>query len=493
MRSPAVAPPPADRSAARLVAANSAWQVVSFAARAVAGLAVAILLARSGGPRPLGVFQFALTLAHMLPFYFGIPPLLAREVARRPDEGRRWIEAGTLIALVGGCLFAGILTIGAIVVGASSGTVVAILLAGIGMGFDGIARVQFAAFWAWERLRLEAVITGVQEAAFLVAAAVAIGAGAGAEGALVAFGASRALGAALGWAVVGRQLGAPTVPRADRAFLRSTVRRATPFALDDMLTLTYMRADAVLLGVFKGPVAVGLYQAGTNLVLYFNVLARSINRALYPRMSKAWPTRPSDFGRLRDASLRSIGLIAMPIAVASLLLAPRTFDFLYGPRFDRAVLTYQLLVLVIPVRMLGHTFSVALAAVDRQTRRTVAVAVTAGVNVVLNLYFITRWSYLGAAMTTVICESALLLVFIVLLRQVTGASALLPAVVVPGLATLPMAAAIVLTAGQHLVVSAVVGTVVYGLTVLAYALLRTRSGVRQRPALALLALVRPAR
>jgi O-antigen/teichoic acid export membrane protein len=493
MRSPAVAPQPADRSAARLVAANSAWQVASFAARAVAGLGVAILLARSGGPRPLGVFQFALTLAHMLPFYFGIPPLLAREVARRPDDGRRWIEAGTLIALVAGCLFAGVLTAGTLVVGASQQTVVAVLLAGIGMGFDGVARIQFAAFWAWERMRLEAVITGLQEAAFLVAAATAIWAGLGAEGALVAFGASRALGAGLGWALVSRQLGAPVVPRTDLTFLRGTVRRATPFALDDMLTLTYMRADAVLLGVFKGPVAVGLYQAGTNLVLYFNVLARSINRALYPRMSKAWPARPGDFGRLRDASLRSIGLIAMPIAVASLLLAPRTFDFLYGPRFDRAVLTYQLLVLVIPVRMLGHTFSVALAAADRQTRRTVAVAVVAILNVALNLYFIPRWSYLGAALTTVICETGLLLVFIVLLRQVAGATALLPAVVVPGLATLPMAAVIVLTNSQHLLVSAVAGTVTYALTVLAYALLRTPAGLRAHPAGALLALVRPAR
>ena len=52
--------------------------------------------------------------------------------------------------------------------------------------------------------------------------------------------------------------------------------------INDTLTLTYMRADSVMLGIFKGPVAVGLYQAGTNLVLYFNVLARSINRAALP-------------------------------------------------------------------------------------------------------------------------------------------------------------------------------------------------------------------
>jgi O-antigen/teichoic acid export membrane protein len=143
--------------------------------------------------------------------------------------------------------------------------------------------------------------------------------------------------------------------------------------------------------------------------------------------------------------------------------------------------------------MLGHTFSVALAAADRQTRRTVAVSVVAVLNVALNLYAIPRWSYLGAAITTIVCETVLLLTFVVMLRQVAGATALLPAVVVPGVASLPMALVILLTNGQHLLVSAVAGAVTYAATVLAYALLRAPNGRRQRPAAALLALVRPAR
>ena len=45
------------------------------------------------------------------------------------------------------------------------------------------------------------------------------------------------------------------------------------------------------------------------------------------------------------------------------------------------MLTYQLLILIIPVRMVGNTMSLALAATDRQTARTVAVTVTAALNV----------------------------------------------------------------------------------------------------------------
>jgi len=474
------------------MAANSGWQLVGFAARAISGLGVVVLVARSGGPRSLGIFQFALTLTAMLPFFFGIPSLLAREVARRPADGRKWVEAGTLISLAFGGFFTLLFGVGAVVVDASPETILAVPLAGVGMAFDGVARVQFAAFWAWERMNLEALVTVVQEAVFLLATVIVLEMGGGVEGALFAFSGSRALGAGLGWMLVGRHLGGPTVPRGERQFLRTTLRRCTPFAVNDTLTLTYMRVDSVMLGMFKGPVAVGLYQAGTNLVLYLNVLARCINHALYPRMSKAWPDRLGDFRRLRDASYRAIGLIAMPAAVGCLLLAGRTFHLLYGSRFNRAIVTYQLLVLVIPVRMLGNTLSLSLSAANLQTRRTVAVTMAAALNVGLNLYFIPRWSYLGAAVTTVVCESSLLLTYAFYLHRVAGSSDLLRSVSLPGAATIPMALAILATRDQHLLVSAFAGVAVYGMALVAIALVQDRGSIRQQPVRALVNLVRPA-
>ena len=476
----------------RLVAKNSIWQIVGFGARAVSGIGVVVLVARSGGPRSLGVFQFALTLTAMLPFYFGLPSLLAREVARRPEDGPRWADVGTLIAILFGVVFTVALTAGAWLVGASPSTTAAIPIAGIGMAFDGVARVQFATMWAWERIDLEAKVTLVQEAFLLISAAALLSAGGGAQAAVIAFTASRALGAVLGWFVVGRHYGALPVPRASREFLRGTLKQCTPFAINDTLTLTYMRADAVMLGIFKGPVAVGLYQAGTNLVLYLNVVARSINHALYPRMSKAWPDRLNEFRRLRDGSFRAIGLLGVPVAVASLLLAPRTFHFLYGDEFDRAVLTYQLLVLIIPVRMLGNTLSLALSSADLQTKRTVAVTAAAALNIGLNLYFIPTWSYLGAAITTVICESGLLVVYALFMRQAAGPSEIIRSVSLPALASLPMALVIVATRNQHVIVSGIAGVAAYGITLLAVALVKAGPNAHQRPVRAVVGLLRPA-
>jgi O-antigen/teichoic acid export membrane protein len=257
------------------------------------------------------------------------------------------------------------------------------------------------------------------------------------------------------------------------------------------LTLTYMRADAVLLGIFKGPAAVGLYQAGTNLVMNLNVLARSINHALYPRMSRAWPGKVQAFRRLRDASFRTISLIAVPATVGSFLLAPETIYFLYGPEFAPAVVTYQLLVLVIPIRMLGNTLSLSLVATDRQKQRMVAVSTTAALNIALNLFLIPRWSYLGAAIATVISESSLFVTYGLLLRQVAGRSDLLSSLSLPGLATVPMGAAIVAMRGTGLVASVAVGAAVYVVALAGLAMVHATGAARHRPRALMASLVRP--
>jgi O-antigen/teichoic acid export membrane protein len=353
-----------------------------------------------------------------------------------------------------------------------------------------VARVEFATFWAWERMKLEAVVTVAQEAAFLAGVVVVIWSGGGVTGALVAFAGSRALGAVIGWLIVAGHLRVIPIPRGSASFVRSVAVRSLPFAVNDTLTLTYMRVDSVLLGFLKGPTAVGLYQAGTNLVLNLNVLARSLNHALYPRMSRAFPNQMRTFRTLRDASFRTISLIAVPATVAGFLLAPLIFDFLYGPEFDPAVVTYQLLVLVIPIRMLGNTLSLSLVAADRQKARMIAVAVAAGLNVALNLALIPRWSYLGAGIATVICESGLFLAYAVLLRQVAGRSDLVQAVSVPAAASVPMGAAIIAMNGNGLLLAAATGAVVYLAALAAVAVAQAPPTTRQQPRAVVAGLVR---
>lgn len=473
---------PIEGKAGMRMAKNSGWQLASFVARAVGGLAVIFILARSGGPRGVGIYQFGITVGTLIPFYWGFPVLIAREVARRPQDARKWAECGAAVTLLIGAASTLIVGAGGRFLGMEAPLLDATVMACAGLVIDSVARIWFSVFWAWERMGLEALATWVQELALVAGSAAVAVAGGGVLEMLAVFIISRIVGTGMAWVIISRRLGHPVLPKTSPAFAWSALKQATPFAANNTLTLIYARVDTLMMGA-KGPTAVGLYQAAKNLVQNFNILARSVGHAIYPRMARAWQNARERVGVLRNASLSSLALIAIPATIGSLLLAPEILRFLYGAKFDRAILTYRILVVAIPVRMLGNTLSLTLSATNREKSRTVAVAVAAGGNVLLNLIFIPRWSYVGAAIAALITEVGLFVAYDIMVRTVAGPSRLVRAVTVPMLACVPMAVVVMAMSSAPMPVPIVGGALAYGVGLLAIAALRTRRGGRDPKAL----------
>ena len=470
----------APRSAGRAVSAGATWQLLSFAARVVAGLVAALLVARAGGPRELGTFQLALNIGGLISFLigFGLPNLITREIARDHGATRPWLESVLLASLTSGVVLT--FASGGIwwAVGGAATLGWAVVLAVAATTADACARQVFAAFWGWERMHLETIATWAQETLFLGLTVVVLERGGGAVGVLAGYLASRVLGAVVGWLLACSMTGTRLRPTLHPTLLRSIMRRSVPFAFDDLLSMAYIRVDTVLLGAMKGTYAVGLYQAGTNIVLNFNVLARMVNSTMLARMSRSYATRSAELGRLRDVSLRLLSAVGVPAAAGAVVLADALVRFLYGPGFGSAVLCFQVLALVIPVRMVGHTLGTALTSADAQTSRTWAVAVAAVGNVALNLALVPRWSYLGSAWATVGTEAGLLVAYAVLARRRVGPSALLRSLPVPLLASAPMVAVLLGTSAAGVLTRLVLGCVTYVLAFLVVAALRDPASPR---------------
>lgn len=471
------------RPAGRAVIAGSTWQLVTFLARFAGGLVAVVLVARTGGPRELGNMQLALTVAGLLMTFvgLGLPNLIAREISRAPKDSRTWLESTVFAALVAGSVLTVVFVLGTRALGVSWEASAPYVLAVASLAFDASARVFFAAFWGWERMHLESLSTWLQEGSYLAGVLVVVSGGGGASGVIGCYLASRAVGCSAGWLLASRALGGLVVPRFHKGFLLPVLRGSTPFAADDLLSMAYVRADSLLLGVLKGSSAVGLYQAATALVLNCNVLARMVNNALYPRMSRSWPDSLEQLHRLKSVSLRLLGLVGLPIAAAALLLADDLIPAVYGRDFGGAARCFQILALIIPVRMLGHTLGTTLTAADAQTWRTWGVTGAAAANIALNLALVPSMSYLGSAWATVVTEFGLLLVYAAMVARRTGTSGLLEALLVPAVACVAMVGALLLLEGAGLVVASLVAGLVYAVALFAVLLLRSPAVAGRAP------------
>ena len=447
-------------SASRRLVSNTVWRAVAFGARAVGGLVATIFVARTLGPLGFGRFQFALALTLLLSFVvmLGLPKLLVREIARDPEGAAARVDSALFICLVAGGAVGGLLLCIGWVAGADRSL---LLMVGLTMIADSVGRIVMALFWAFERMRYEAIAVGIQESAFVAFTLFALAVDGGVEGVMLAYLTSRVIGFVVAWVIAATKLSCATRPRRHAGVVRPMLKATIPFAIDDGLSLAYVRIDAVLLGLFKGPTAVGLYQSATNLVLYLNVLPRMVNMSMYPQMSRAWPEQPWAIRRLRDASIRLLGAVAIPITVGSIMLAPEIIGVLYGPKFEPAVRYYQLLVLVIPLRILGNTLGTAITSVDRQAQRAFIVGVAAALNVGLNLILIPMWSILGAVVATLVTESWVFLAYAVLLRRVLGPSHLLSEVAATSLACGPLALVVTALSPAPLALLIVAGAAAY--------------------------------
>jgi O-antigen/teichoic acid export membrane protein len=110
-------------------------------------------------------------------------------------------------------------------------------------------------------------------------------------------------------------------------------------------------------------------------------------------------------------------------------------------------------------------------------------------NLGLNAWFIPRWSYLGAALTTAITEAGLFAAYAVMLRRLAGPSALASSLAVPAFASLPMAGLLLALRDGPVLPVVAAGALAYAAAILAVALAAAPREARWRPRAALTALV----
>jgi O-antigen/teichoic acid export membrane protein len=181
-----------------------------------------------------------------------------------------------------------------------------------------------------------------------------------------------------------------------------------PFALTALAATLYARVDLLLLGLWQGEVAVGLYGAAYRLWEAIGLLPASLLDAMFPELSRlagsadGHPKLRSLFRRVGRVMLVS-GIL---LAVASALGATMLISLVYGATGDYALVTFpfRLLVCGIPAMFLyllsGHT----LYALGKQRQVTVVMIAVGLLNVSLNLIVIPRWGLAGAATIALFSE-----------------------------------------------------------------------------------------
>jgi len=186
-----------------------------------------------------------------------------------------------------------------------------------------------------------------------------------------------------------------------------------PFGLAGVFYLIYFQSDVILLKYLAGDEAAGVYNVAFVVMAAVYMLPVVVyQKFLMPKIHR-WASHDREkFYQVYCAGnwvMLVFGIFAM---LGIWLLAPWGISFFFSESYSEAVLPLNILAFAAPVRFLATSVGSTLVTQEHMKRKVWLMAFTALFNVVLNIVFIPRYGIVGAAVTTVVSDIALLVMYI---------------------------------------------------------------------------------
>jgi O-antigen/teichoic acid export membrane protein len=418
-----------DASAVRRVAKNSLAPIALNLFNRGIDFAFAFLMLRILRPEGAGNYYYAIVIWGWFEILtnFGLNTFLTREVARAPDDARRYLFNTSLLrmllAVLGIPLLIGFVGLrqAAFEPSLTPDTVWAIGLLYAGLFASSLSTGLTALFYAFEKAEFPAAITTITTFLKATVGIVALLAGAGIVGLAGVSIFTNMVTLGILWTMARRSLeplrsGTPL--QIDRALQRHMIGESFPLMINHLLATLFFKIDVVLLEVIRGPATVGRYSTAYKWLDALNIIPSFFTLAMFPVMSRqAAEDRPALL-RAYVLAIKLMVVIALPVAVATTLIARALIGVLGGAEYlpDGAI-ALQLIIWSIPIGWINSVTQYVLIALDRQRILTRAFVVGVVFNVGANLIFMPTYGFRAAAIITIFSELTLLVAFYLTLRN----------------------------------------------------------------------------
>ena len=207
-------------------------------------------------------------------------------------------------------------------------------------------------------------------------------------------------------------------PAWDFVFWKQILKTSWPLAVTIIFNLIYLKADTLILSLFKSEQAVGLYGAAYRIIDVLSSLPFIFAGLVLPVLSAAWLS--GDQNKYRQVLQKALNLTIIaifPIIIGGQFLAGGIISVMAGKDFANAGSILQILVVAAALVFVSCLFTHAIIAIDQQKKIIGAYAFTSLSSLALYLWLIPRYSYYGAAVATVYSELAIAVAAIYYVRR----------------------------------------------------------------------------
>jgi len=196
------------------------------------------------------------------------------------------------------------------------------------------------------------------------------------------------------------------------SFSKKALISSSPLALILVLNVVYFKADSFILALFKNNTEVGIYGFSYKIFEFLIVFPTFFSAGVFPVLIK----NANNKKVFEEKVLFHTGILlclSLIFLASSFLLAP--FVVLIKPEFLPAILPIQILCASLPFFFITSLFQWVLLLKEKLKQLVFIYAFTMCVNIILNLYFIPKYSYIAASFITLLTEGLVCFLMIVII------------------------------------------------------------------------------
>ena len=397
------------------IAKNTAALFAAQFVGTILSLVLTIYIARSLGDVIFGKYSFALAFTAIFAVFsdLGYNTLLIRDVARDKSQAGKYLNnVISMRALLSLVIFA-LIVIAINLMGYPADTKNVVYLFGIYTLIGSFSAVFKVTFRAFEKMEYEAGITTLVNIIKVSSGLLVLFLGYGLIELALVFLFSGIFDVLFSFLVCERRFVKPKM-ELDFDFWKSTIKIALPLSMLSIFGLIYGRIDTIMLSMMEGDAVVGWYNAAYGLVHGFKLIPQLFMNALFPLMSSYFVSSKDLLRMIYEKSFKYLLILGLPLAVGITLLADKIVLLLYGQQFYPSIIALQILAWDILLIFLYVCSAFILVSTDKQNQMIVIAGCAALLNVILNLFLIPSFSYVGAAIATIATEGCLLAVYMYL-------------------------------------------------------------------------------
>lgn len=397
------------------------YNVGAQAAGRMVGLVLALLALRvmTGylGVDGYGRLAIVLALTALLVSVsdFGITTVLARETATAPEEAD--MLGGTLLRfrLASAAGAVGLAVAAVPFLPYPSDVKVGLLIGLVGTFFVSVGRFPGAFFQVSLRMDLWAVLDVFYKLAslLLIVAVALLDLGFYALVSAIALAGFLWFGSAF---AVSRRFWSINL-RAAPGRTRTLLRDSVGIWLITIIGLLHFQGDMVLLSLLQPPADVGIYSIAFKFVEQSVMLAGLFMGAVFPILARRTHESTERLEEVIRKAFAFLLLQAIPLTLLLFVMANEFVRIVAPAEFDPAAEPLRVISLALPVIFASMIYSNVLIVLNRQRDLIGLFLASLALNIGLNLYFIPRYSYMGAAWTTVASETVSFVAVFLLARR----------------------------------------------------------------------------